>query len=436
MSIHMAITNRHPGYGDFTTGLYVMPASSSGPLSFDASIPMGETRDIVAAVPVLVWRPPPSEPVAAIVGELQAKIIGAIELSEGTFPLTATPSEGVAFTIEENRLKVRGSDRHIGLLGSGSFQIEPRLAWFLERGSTLGVCIQAPGKIWGTTVTNNLPFPLIAAHSTTIQSKALNGILEHSKSWNFVRPFNQSLLSDRIDAPDHRYRIYGAAPDSADLPRLVYEGDCLGCGGKGKSNEHCVPKWITSVHGVIPVTAPVFCEPCNHHFGSALERPIAALATRKQWRETVNTPLFSLWAAKTAFTLSAASGVILDKSWMFDVRQGQIPAGFEVFAVGGAPMTSGYVYAISQFNRLMADAGTFLFTFATDQVTFLVARTSPALRSIPVFPRVHPTATPAMRQATGMVDVGQLHRSVQEMITQVETDFSPSLPRPVNTRRT
>jgi len=70
---------------------------------------------------------------------------------------------------------------------------------------------------------------------------------------------------------------------------------------------------------------------------------------------------------------------------MFDIQQGQIPAGFEVFAVNGAPMALGHVYAISQFNRHMADTRRFLLAFATDQVTFLVTRASPAHRFIPVF---------------------------------------------------
>ena len=387
-------------------------------------------------MPVLIWDVPDLDPMADVIARLQATAIGATEILPGTLPLRAYETPRLTFTIGGDQLTVTSDQSSLGLFEGQAFKVAPRLAWFLNEGGTLGVCVRTSRTTWGATALNGAPFPLLAAHEGSTQSKAFTSILEHSERWVFIRPFNQSLFSDALDAPDHHFRFFGATPASADLPQINYSGTCVGCGSSEQSREHCLPNWIASTHKVIPVTAPVFCEPCNNYFGVELERPIAHRFQAGTLRHRGESELLARWAVKTSLTLAAASGVLLDPTWGRDLRHGQVPNGFEVFAHWGGSMAPGYVYAVTQFSRALADAGAFLFTFAMDGLVFVTVRAPIPLGQLPVFERVLPySPVEENPDQSGEINLNRLHQAVLEAITGEKTDFNFSRPKAVHPRK-
>ncbi len=434
----LSTINRHDDYGDFNTALYVLEGSTSDDERAAGVPSITEPRDVLMAVPLLVWIPKSEEPdsIVETIAMLQAKCLDAVEQGTGVLPMKQDATPEVEFEFREGFLQLRSGTRNLGLLGELKFRIEDRLEWFLTRGRTLAIAIRTPSRTWVATVASD-GGPLVAVLKGSTASKHFGALVQHSGDWNFARLGNPSLFPDAADAADQHYRAYSAAPARADLPRLIAYGGggCLGCGARGGNREHCIPNWIASEQGVMPVVAPVFCSDCNGHFGRTLEAPLADLVRGGQLRNHLRGRLFTTWAIKTAIALSAASDVRVDTTWTRDLRNGQVPAGFEVFATTEARRPPGYDFAVTHFSETERRAGLFLASFAMDGLVFYVARASPALDAIAGVPRTHPAYRPATSAMTEL-DLARLHGDLITGMTGQPMVFLPSSMKPVTVRST
>ncbi len=435
----LATENRVENYGSFYTSLFLMEGSSSDPgLSPDGSI-TPEARDMLMGVPVLYWEPPSDAEnnILEAVTLGHARAIDAVEVVNGTLPLKRDSLEGVNFSLTNNRLRLESKSRWLGLFGSLPFVVDPRLAWFMEGGKTLGICIKTSKTIVVSSITSDDYPPRISVHNGILESKSSRGIIDYSARWKNVYLYNHSLFSDAQSAPDHHYRAYGASPEQEDLPsKISYKGACLGCGAAERSNEHCVPNWVAAKQKSKPVTAPVFCVSCNNHFGEVLELPLAKSSPDYVTAKSSDDPLlFSRWALKTAFTLSAASDILIQPEWMRVLRNGEMPEGFEVFASGDCSMRPGYMFAVTHFSQSEVKNGTFVFSFWMNNLAFFVVRKMNSLHQIPVLPRVYPSRIAPQYLSHGGIDFTKLHAKIIERITGEALDFTKSNPKKVKSRR-
>ena len=426
-ALGLRTTNRHPEYGDFVTGIFVLKGSSSDDFMSSATPSTVETRDVLMAVPLLLWMPAAGEQasIADTVCMLQARCIDAVEQGSAVLPMKQEATSHVEFELADGGLWLRSGTRHLGLLGAFPFAVDDRLAWFLTSGGTLAIAIQAPSRTWVATVASS-GIPLVSVHRGSVASKQFEALMRHSTGWTFAHVGNPSLFADALESADHHYRVYSAEPDRVDLPlRLTYRGKCLGCDAESDSREHCVPNWMAADQGVMPVIAPLLCIDCNGYFGRTLEAPLARLVTDRALGKHLGSQLFTMWAIKTAVTLAAASNVRVDSTWVHQLRDGKVPAGFEVFASTAAKRTPGYDFAITYFSEADLQAGNFLTSFAMDGLVFCVARASPCLEAIDGLPRTHPAFAPAT-SSFAVLNLARIHGDLVTRVTGHLMGFTPS----------
>lgn len=430
--LDLATVNQEEHLGDFVTALYVMEGSSSDPLGDpDATV---RARDVLGAVPVLWWQLPDQGPVTETVAMLAARAIGAVRSMEDSLPLTESLADRVSLEVLDTSLRLE-SDRPLGPLGAQPFVIEPRLAWFLRRCSTLGIVIATEESRWIGTVTTDGEPPRMCLKPGQLASRAYPALIEKATDWTPVHPGNRSRLAGNSDYADDHYRTYLATPGEVDLPDQVgWTGDCLACGGPGNSREHCIPNWVATAQKVQPVVASLFCIDCNNHFGDELEEPVARAVNRGTLAGLLGSDLFARWATKTALTVSAASGLHLRHDWMSTLRQGAMPDGFEIFASTDVAFTAGYSYSVTHFSAERDAAGSFLFSFVVDGLGLVVARGAEELLRPPVLARVHP-ARAAPGPSPEQLDFGQLHAELLTTMTGNPTRFTGSPLRPVRAPR-
>lgn len=422
--LELATRAHDDSLGDVIAALYVWEGSSSDPLE-SRSFP-SETvraRDLLSALPVLWWHMSSDSEdemqrrVNGATALVQASCLGAVEF-DPTQQLPVAPEllEGTSFVVAGGELTVTSAGRPLGLFGEISIGLDPRLEWFLELCDTLSLVVEADDKAWVATIKRDGGPPLQAFHNGSLASKEFPAIVERSQNWKAGTLGNPSIVPGMDACPDHHVRTYSATQHERDLPDLVtYIGKCLACAGSGRSREHCVPSWIARDQGVVPVVAEVFCKQCNSFFGKDLEAPISQAMKSGRLDQDLSTDLFLRWAIKTALTISAASDVQFESSWMAELRRGSVPGDFQVFARINVQMEPGYIYTVTHFSRAARKQGYFLFSFATDGLVFVVLRNPSELIHIPGVQRVYPYEK--SDEINGTLDIAKLHDWLVEVMT-------------------
>ena len=410
----LATISRSENYGDFTTGLSVIAASTSDALTGGHPVGTVKAHDVLVGIPVLWWKLETESTqfqgtqIMDGIGYMQSVALDSQKLEGAAFPMMRERVDSVGFQVKENSLRIASHTRELGLLGEIEFRIEPRLAWFLTLSQSLSVVVETPSSTYISTLTSDGHSPRPVVHDGTLTMKHIEAVLNQSSSWKPIAVGNTSMLVGEEDLPDHHTRTFAANCNVTDLPdRVNYVGECLACGQPGDSREHCVPKWIARNQGVAPVVAPVFCVDCNSHFGRTLEVPIEAAARAGTLESEVKTEVFVRWALKTSFTLSAASDVSVDNAWMQQLRQGFLPDGFQIFASAGVEMDPGYLFSITHFSRGYREKGHFLFSFAMNSLLFVVLRNPSELLEVTGLSRVHPPLDNDF--VPGHIDANLLH---------------------------
>jgi hypothetical protein len=404
--IAMSVTSSSEAYGDFTTGLFIVGASTSDSFNRNHRAPVLNARDVVVGVPILWWKletESTRRQGAAVmdgVGRLQSFALSGTKMNRDGFPMTAIRAAFKGFRVKNNTLQLV-PDTSLGLLGSKEWAINSRVSKLLAQSQSLSIVIETPSAVYVSTLTSDGGPPRVLVHDGTLVMKTLDAVLLHSSKWVSAQVGNVSLLAGTASAPDHHSRTFAASRNLTDLPdALKYLGDCLACGRAGDSREHCVPYWVASDHKVKSVVAPVFCVECNGYFGKELEEPISLSAREGNLSEIVKTAVFAKWALKTALALSAVCGVSADKSWMFSLREGQMPVGLQIFALTDVIMAEGYLFSINHFSISAQTQGLFLFTFAMNGLLFVVLRNPTEEIDIPGIQTVYPEAARADSSAT------------------------------------
>lgn len=438
-TVRLGIASIDDEWGTFTTGLYMVEGSSSDPLHLESNPSTLPVRDVLTSFPILWWSLPGGDATTQRVGDgiahLQAKLLDATEIIDSPLPLAPTSIQTATFTVMNETLTLSSSTRNLGIFGASGFKISRRLAWFIEQCETVAVIIEASSKKWVATITRDATLPLVLVHPGSFASKSLDALVDHSPNWKAVWVGNTSVYAGGLDTPDHHYRTYEATPDSFDIPqRLTYSGGCLACEEAGSSREHCVPNWIASDHKVVPVTAQIFCVECNNYFGEALEQEIASLARTGKLTHALQSTVFALWAVKTAIALSVASDVRVDPAWMREIRANRLPNGFRIFASTQIHMEPGYAFSIAQFSQSATRKGTFLFSFAVNQLLFVVVRDPSESFELPELAQVSPTSIPR-DVAHENLTLSGLQALMMERLTGHAMVHSASTPKLIRSKR-
>lgn len=394
--------------------------------------------DQIAGIPFIDLRfeaTNPSElPIVKATVSLQQKAIDGEVLKDGRIPLVLKPKRKINFSIKQNNtLKIYSRDTQIGLFEAYEFPIEPRLKWFLEKSNTLSIRLTnlTTKEVWCTTAfREDEELPLILHHLGSIAQNNFDALVDYSSSWTASFLGNPSLYADSKDIADDHYEIYASHKNQgSNLPdKLNHIGKCLACNNPANSNEHCTPNWIATNQGVKPVTSILFCKDCNNFFGEQLENPIAKSYKSGNLHHLVGNEFdnqFPLWAIKTALTLTSASGGRIDRRWMQEIRNLNIPSGFEIYAACGIPMKDpGYLYGATFFSADRHSNGYFLFSFHTSNLVFIVVRTENEMGSFGVFPRIYPSFLPSLSPMREDLSLSKIHDDYLSNITGWPIDFT------------
>lgn len=330
-------------------------------------------------------------------------------------PMAPIPVRGGTLRVGDGCVELLAVGRRRSIFINQKFPVHSRLAWFISLTGTLSVVFESAGYSSVATFTVEESRPLQAVHDGTKEMSSFGKVVNFSEKWQAAAVGNMSLLAGMDQFPDHHTYTYWSHLSDRNIPdNLKYAGKCIGCGASESSREHCVPKWIADGHGVKPVVSRVLCVRCNSYFGTELEAPIAKSVREGDLGALLHTKLFLLWAVKTALALAAASDVRAWREWMESVREGLIPAKFQVFATTAVQGEPGYSYSVTHFSRSFQKRGAFLLTFAMDGLLFVVLRHQ-RLIDIPGLPRVLPD--PAGAVVSGSIDAVKLHDELIECIT-------------------
>jgi hypothetical protein len=419
--------------GSIRTELLVMEGSSSDSLELEAGLKAQQVRDVITAIPVLVWEQGGDLDRSALES---AALLELVDVHDGyALPMTLECAECIQFTVEDGCLQFSSRSRNLGFLAGQKFKIHDRMAWFLGRCDSISIVITSSSVFQVRSISNDGMPPRVAVHRGSFDSKQYAALMAYSTNWAETVMANTSLYAGSVDDYDHHSRTYLATPEEVDIPqRIVYRGSCLGCGGAGRSIEHCTPNWIATEHKVVPVTAPIFCAQCNGHFGNELEDPMSNLIRSGGLAHRLGSDLFIRWAIKTALALSVASDSPIDYSWMRAIRLGQVPEGFRVFAETTVEMTPGYMYTVTQFSRSFAEKGAFLVTYAMDGLVFIVLRDATGATELPEWSQVHPSVVPRKRKPEAQ-NFNDLHFGIMKSMTGHEMGHVESPAKPVRSKR-
>lgn len=400
-----------------TMDSYLRVADGSSPDILDSN--SGTSRvDSMVAIPVLHWSHLGMDSVDPAIVVAQRVAIAAIEMIDGELPIVMQPPKCLQFSVEDGKLRVWSTSGSVGIFEGSEWPVEDRLAWYLNQSRTLSLVISDDSTAWVATAVQGQGIPLVAQHKGTVFQRNYMQILNTSESWVVGSLWNTSLAADMRDSADDHYDIYLSDDSGVQLPaKLQHIGNCLSCEGPADSREHCTPEWIAQDQGVQPVTAHLFCAQCNGYFGEILERPIATRFREGTLPQVLHCEVFAQWAIKTALTLSSASGVRIDRQWMVELRHGDTPKGFEMFAAGDiAQNNKGYMFGTTMMSASRHRAGNFLATFSMPRLAFVVSRSGSPFGKFGPFPRVHPSPLAAAESRT-RVDMSDLHREFFESIT-------------------
>lgn len=421
------------------------PQVLAGILFFEGSTPdtsnlrQGISRlDQIAGIPfidLMFEATKPSElPIVNATVFLQHKAIGGEVLTDGRIPLVLKPQRKINFSIsQDNILNIYSKDGKIGLFNDCGFPIESRLKWFLEKSNTLSIRVTnlTTEEVWCTTAfREDEEIPMILRHPGSISQKNFDALVNSSTSWMASTLGNPSLFADSKDLADDHYDIYASFKNGGSIlpAKLNHIGTCLACDNPADSNEHCTPNWVATDQGVKPVTSILFCKECNNFFGEHLENPIATSYKSGNLHNFIDNELdnhFPLWAIKTALTLTSASGGRIDRRWMQEIRNLNIPSGFEIYVLCGIPMKDpGYLYGVTFFSADRHSDDYFLFSFCTSNLIFIVVRTEIKMGSFGFFPRVHPSYLKPATPITEELDLSKIHDDYLSNITGLPIEFT------------
>ena len=428
--LELVTTNHHSVFGDLDIGLFVWGASSSDHASGEGEVVTGTVRDTLVAFPLLRWRVPsaiPDEYVAAVV-----RALSAVRVVDGALPLTLEPAAGWSFSVDGARLTVhRKGPELLPLAGFEWFKIEERLRYFLNLTGTLGVTVIRNDDVWSSSITRGGEASREAMHDGNLTRRSYASLVSFADDWQAVFLGNPSLFSDSRDIPDDHFYAYQSTPNCVKIPkRLGRAAECIGCGRQGSvTKEHCTPRWLAKDQGCEPVVASVLCEECNNLLGIAVEQPMASAF--RNGAVDVSSYAFSLWAVKTALTLSAASDVRLEPQWGRAIMKRQIPRGFRVFASGDVRTPEpGYWFAVTHFSAPRHSEGSFLFSFVSAPIAFVVLKSREPVCVDWPFRQVWPAPRGAAEEDGGRqntrLDMPDLHASLLEGLTGNPVRFTDS----------
>jgi len=140
-----------------------------------------------------------------------------------------------------------------------------------------------------------------------------------------------------------------------------------------------------------------------------------------------------MWAIKTALTLSAASDILIQPTWMKELRNGDLPTGFRIFASTKYGSSAGYSFGVTQFSRTIEWNDSFLFSFWIDRLAFIVLRTTEDIDAKGL-KEVYPNPSDTTDNV-GRIDLVQLHRELLESITGERMTFDRASPKVIRSRQ-
>ncbi|MCG7277888.1 hypothetical protein MHJ95_02600 [Corynebacterium imitans] len=339
-------------------------------------------------------------------------------MTDGSFPFVIEPTRQLRFTLNSSTLKIAAENAPANIFQVFDWPIDKRLAWFLEKSSTLSLVMVGDDSVWVSCALGKSSPPLIGSHPGTVRSKNYVDLIVHSHSWHFGRLGNVSVAADKADFPDDYFQVFASDENGVALPSKLAQSDtCVSCDNPANSREHCTPDWIARDQDVQPVTAHLFCKSCNRFFGEKLENPMAQMYRSGTLPRDLNSKVFVLWAIKTALTLAVASGVRIETAWLRKLRNYEIPDGFEVYADATIQSESkGYSYGVTLFSTKRHQSGNFLTTFAMPGLVLSVVRTTPLLGEFGPLPRIHPSYLDA-NQVFPSIELSELHSAYLSEIT-------------------
>jgi hypothetical protein len=396
--------------GEFVSGLWVGEGSSSDHVTVPEEPTALAARDVLMAVPFLRWKPDGVPVDAHEFAPRQARAVGAVAAGVAPVPLNVNASQLGDLELGDGVVRLQRASRSLSRFSAAAFPVHPRVAWFLALRSTLSVQIDMEPRHIATFTAPGKP-SAVAVMPGSASSKAYRGLVERAATWKPVSIGNTSVLagSDPTSRADFHTRAYSAKPHEGDIPTLEFRGNCLGCGAKRLSREHCTPNRVARDQEVRPVVARILCAECNGYFVR--------------------------WAIKTALTLSVASDVRLPPGWMRDPRNGPGPGGVRGLRRRVLPRAAGIRLRRQLLLRARPQRRRFLATYSMGPVMVCVVRRPAPLGEIPHMPRRHPGIAGSGRLGSGAINLNELNNSIAERLIGHSIVMTPSVPKPVRGQR-
>ena len=406
-------------------GLYVIGCEYTGTKMDIEQESVTDRTDFLILIPVLVYDISNYTDKKKLVSSLLKS--GSRAYIHRDMPTTYGLLKNTSAVIKNNTLEIRlkseGLDRII------RFTLTNKEKNALENFESFSLALQDGdenfiGRIRFADVENNAPiFPRMKASITNRNfSRVFSSTIENISRLEMVYPSNLNNYLDIIGSSD--YDVYQSTESGESLPslsNLKLGNYCYVCGKEEVTREHCLPKWMSDKYHVKPLIGNIFCKDCNSWFGKNFEK----VAEKQLVVDTILSDeqrfFINKWCIKTAITMSIASGVAVNKSWLPCLRWNRIPNGFEVYFNPFMKLNeNGFNYGVSRFNKKLTQNNLFLFSFASADFSFVVInKNSRILPEIPYY-KFYPNYE-KLKKLSNEESFADLHQMIHEFLADEKT---------------
>ena len=373
--------------------------------------------DMIYMVPILFYRQADEAPQKTL-----SSLRGFWQYRHGSLPVTKEVQSDIKLSLQDDGLRVTCSIT--GLANDLFIPASDPLITMIRKCGNCGFAVAHNGQFVFTraSLKPESPFPEFPCVKGSFLNKKqgdsdLQMLIQNAAKYKIKVPARlDSYLDVQVGGSD--YSVYESTSSVNSLPTPPKLGTrCWSCGKTEITREHCSPKWLADYFHVTPLVAPIFCSQCNSWFGENLELPMSHFllpSSKSSFTKKELMLIITNWAIKTALTMSLASAVRVQQTWLHSLRKGQPPEGFRVFFDQGVPLNKpGFNFGVSRFADGIVNSGGFLFTMSTPLFTLCVVRTTKEI-TVPlleIFPKVS-------KPTTGIQgNFADMHQAIHESIS-------------------
>lgn len=371
--------------------------------------------DMIFMVPIMFYRQADEAPQKTL-----SSLRGFWQYRHGSLPVTKEAQSDIKLSLQDDGLRatfsITGFENDLLIPASDPLVI------MIRKCENCGFAVAHNGQFLFTraSLKPESPFPAFPCLKGSFLNKKhgdsdLQMLIQHAAKYRITVPVRPDSYLD-IQRGSSDYSVYESTRSNS-LPTPPKLGTrCWSCGKPEITREHCSPKWLADYFRVTPLVAPIFCSQCNSWFGKNLEVPMRhfLFSSFKSSFTEKERILITNWAIKTALTMSLASAVRVQRTWLHSLRNGQPPEGFRVFFDPGVPLSEpGFNFGVSRFADGIVNSGGFLFTMSTPLFTLCVVRTTKEITVplVEIFPKVS-------KRTTGIQgNLPDMHQAIHESIS-------------------